>query len=340
MDTNTFNQKENGKKTTGKRVIIYFYMILILLLLVTTATYTWFALSKTPRVSNMAMYITAPSGLELALTPDSAEWGSQLSFLDMIPETTPLRPVTWSNADGIFYAASYGIDGRLTGRWQPLSDDVNANRDNYEGYYCVGTFYARTGENVTVSLSPAVEVSEGVAGSGTYLIGTPVWDADEIAHQNAGLGAENAMRIGIKITYLDTGLLPIEDSSLFYIYEPNCDTHADGSVGYVPTPSIDGTNTLIPEDKLITQTHSTWTEADPVQNGVQVYEFGEFTSPVELFYLKAEQKVMIQFYVWLEGQDVDCTNRIEEAQILANIQFSAAFEGGSGLQPIYPEESE
>ena len=96
----------------------------------------------------------------------------------------------------------------------------------------------------------------------------------------------------------------------------------------------------IPEDKLITQTHSTWTEADPVQNGVQVYEFGEFTSPVELFYLEAEQKVMIQFYVSLEGQHIDCTNRIEEAQILANIQFSATFENGSGLQPIYPEESE
>ena len=44
--------------------------------------------------------------------------------------------------------------------------------------------------------------------------------------------------------------------------------------------------------------------------------------------------VRIELYVWLEGQDVDCTNRISQAQILASIQFATETSGQSGLKPI------
>lgn len=314
-------------------LFIYFYLILLLLALSTVATYTWFSLSRTPQVSNLSMYVTSRSGLELALAPDSETWGSHLSYLDMVQDSIPLRPVTWSEKDQRFYAAVFGIDGRLTGQWEPLSDERNANRDNYEGYYVVGTFYARTGQDVTVSLTHAMEVEEGINGSGTYLIGTPKWDADQLAHSNAGQGAENAVRIGIRITPLDANNQPISQEETFFIYEPNCDTHLDGSQGYKETLSIDGDTSLIPKDRLILQSHTTWTESDPVQNGVQNFTFGEFLTPVELFSLDSNQKVMIRVYLWLEGQDVDCTNAIKEAQILANLQFRADPDNQSGMTP-------
>ena len=103
---------------------------------------------------------------------------------------------------------------------------------------------------------------------------------------------------------------------------------------YIATPSIDGDASLLPEDRLIVQNYSTWEETDPVQNGVQVYTIGDFTSSTELFSLKANQKAMIKLYLWLEGQDVDCTNQIKEAQIIANVQFKADSEVNSGLVPI------
>ncbi len=326
--------KKNNRPSRKTMIFIYFYIILLLLLLFTAATYTWFSLSKTPRVSNIAMYVTARSGMELALEPDSEEWGNQLSYLDMVGDTAPLRPITWSEKDQIFYAAVYNADGRLTGNWQPLSDAVNANRNNYEGYYCLGTFYARTSESVQVSLTSAVDIEEGITGSGTYLIGSPIWNSETVSHHNAGQGAENAVRIGIKITDLDEKNQPIEDNSIFYIYEPNCDTHINGTTGYVNTPSIDGTATLVPTDRLITQTHTSWTETDPVEKGEQIYTFGEFTSKPNLFRLKAGSKLRIQIYIWLEGQDMDCTNAIKEAQILANIQFLAQGDSQSGMTPI------
>jgi hypothetical protein len=46
------------------------------------------------------------------------------------------------------------------------------------------------------------------------------------------------------------------------------------------------------------------------------------------------QKVQISLYIWLEGQDVDCTNALEETRILANIQFDAVGESGTGLVPV------
>lgn len=327
----------NAKRTTKKpksfaHIVLYFYMVLILLVMLTVASYTWFSLSRTPRVSNMAMYLNAPTGMEISVSPLDGEWGKRLSYADMVNETSPLRPVTWSEKDQQFYGAVYGMDGRLTGSWTPLSDERNANRDHYEGYYCIGTFYARSDDTVIVSLTPAVAVEEGGAtGSGTFVIGTPDWDAAAVAHRNGGKGAEYAIRIGIKIHRLDEQYNPTDDPPLFYIYEPNSDRHVDGSEGYVDTPSIDGTDTLISRDRIYPQSTTSWVESDPPLRDQQIYTFGQFADQTDLFILQEDETVKIQIYIWLEGQDVDCTNAIDDARITANIQFLAQSYNESGM---------
>ena len=42
----------------------------------------------------------------------------------------------------------------------------------------------------------------------------------------------------------------------------------------------------------------------------------------------------IDLYIWLEGQDIDCLNAIQRAQLEANIQFTGDTESQSGLTPI------
>ena len=328
--------KRKSKIPRAWRVIVYFYMIVILLSLLTVASYTWFSLSRSPRVSDIYMFINSVTGLEISTDPLAEEWQLQLDFREMVDETAPLRPVTWSNQRKQFYAASYGVDGRLMNydQWQPLNDERNANKDNADGYYIKATFYARTGQTVDVSLSPAVEVSEGVDGSGTYLVGTPLWDSQAILHNNGGHGAETAVRVGIQITRVDEYGEPLGEESEFFIYEPNCDAHINGETGYVPTPSIDNTPTLIDEAHLIRQSFSRWADAYPVQRNVVVYSMGQFLDPPDLFQLEVGQMVRIDLYVWLEGQDVDCTNMINGAQILASIQMTAETQSQSGLIPI------
>ena len=327
---------ENKKKRPWLTIFLYLYLVLMLFSLLTVASYTWFSLSRTPRVSDLYMFVNSASGLELALEPDAADedWVLQLDFRDMVDVTTELRPVTWSEQDGCFYAACYGFDGRQTDQWEKLTDEANANKENLDGYYIKATFYARTGQDVALSLTPAIEVEEGKQGSGTYLIGYPEWDAQNIVHSNGGQGAECAVRVGIRITPVDKAGVQKGGASQFYIYEPNSDMHLDGSTAYVPTPSIDGTDTLVSEDRLILQSASTWTEANPVQRSVVIRDLGEFTTDTDLWSLAAGEIIQIDLYVWLEGQDVDCTNVINKAKILANIQFAGDAEHQSGMVPI------
>ncbi|MBR6768952.1 MAG: hypothetical protein IKM34_05645 [Clostridia bacterium] len=316
-----------------RRLILYAYMLLILLILTTVSAYASFSLSTTPRVSNLSIYINTVPGMEITLDPEDKEWGQHISYEDMFPEKYKLRPATWSQKDMKFYGARYSYDGKLKDQWEPLTDARHANNTSYENYYCIATFYAHSVRNIQVSLAPAVALDNGLSASGTYLMGEPVWNAETILHDNNGKGAENAIRIGLRVTRLDESLEPTGDAPEFIIYEPNADAHNDGSIGYLDTPSIDGSETLIEKDKIITQSASTWTETDPVERDVQKHQLGEFTDSSDLFTMKKDEVVKIEMIIWLEGQDADCTNAIADAGIVANLQFKVT-ELGGGLQPI------
>lgn len=329
-------QRQSEFRVRGLFLLLYWLGLMAVLLLLVGATYTWFSLSKTPRVNDMDLHVSSPAGLEIALRYDSAEeeWGQSLDFADMVDETSTLKPCTWSDEEQTFYAAAYGTDGRLHSISKRLTDAENANREGSEGYYTMGTFYARSDTTVQVSLSEAMTLEDGTECVGTYVIGTPVWNNQTILHDNGGSGAEYAIRVGIRVT-------PVNDAGettgepVFYIYEPNSDGHADGSTGYISTWSKDGAQSLVPEERLITQTTSTWREAYPVERDVTLREMGTFETKTELFRLEAGKLARIDLYLWLEGQDYDCTMAIgEAAQIVAHIQFASDYNEQSGLKPI------
>lgn len=330
--------QENTRKKTAYRphlLLLYWLAIMALLLLLVTATYTWFYISRTPRVNSMDLSVTSQVGLEISLRPGSdGDWGQTVRFDGMVTQSTPLKPCTWSDSEGRFYAAVYGADGRATGEWTPLSDAENANTEGEQGFYTMGTVYARSDTAVKVSLGEAVTLEDGTRSSGTYLIGTPVWDGEAVSHYDGGSGAEYAVRIGIRVTPVsETGAAA--GSPVFYIYEPNSDRHISGAGGYAETPSIDGEPTLVPENRLITQTSSYWTEVSPVQQNVTFRSMGRFTSDTYLFSLEAGQTARLDLYIWLEGQDADCTYEIgEEARVFASLQLTADYGSQSGLVPV------
>lgn len=318
----------------SSRTFLYCMLLLALLVLLVASSYTWFSLSKRPRVSELALYINAPTGLTIARNYDAeeAQWTQKLSFPDLVSEADPLKPVTYSQQNKGFFAVNYGFDGRMTDRFLPLSDQTHANRTDGNGYYVVGTFYARTDQRCRVSLAEAVELSDGESGAGTYVIGTPLWDERRLLHSDGGNGAETAIRLGFAVDKVNpkTGAETMETE--FTIYEPNCDRHPDGTVGLEQTPSIDGTETLA--SRLILQSASEWSEANPVQREVTIKKLGAFQNNMELFSVGPGEIVRIRLYIWLEGQDRDCVNSIDRAQIFANVQFHTDYSGQSGLVDI------
>ncbi len=325
-------KKSNPEKRKGWRATVrLLYILLIFVPLLSAATYTWFAISQTPTVNTMSLYINTPVGLEVTWDiQDKDSWGQNLNYADYVDGETILRPVTYSDSEQTFYAANFGWDGRISDIAYALTDERNANRNDGYGYYVKMTCYVRTDEPVSVSLSRAYE------NSGTYLIGTPVWNAEEIIHNDGGHGAQSAVRVGLRITDCDENGEAIGESK-FIIYEPNCNAHNDPYIAgnYFPTPAIDGSENLVPSDRLIRQTNTAWYEMDPVQNGLVAYQYGEFLDEPHLFDLEEDAMAKIEIYLWLEGQDMDCTNEIgSEAQIFANIQFYSVNKPNSGMEEI------
>ena len=316
-----------------QRIVWVLLLLLIMMPLCTVATYTWFSISRTPKVSDMEMTINCNSGLQIAWSADAPaeEWGQHLSFLDAVPQKTLLTPVTWVDSEDAFYTTLYGYDGRTFDLDRKLSDETDANTD--KGCYVTFSFYGRTDEHTDISLAHAGTDPDGRQLTGTYLMGTPLWDDKKICHYDGGLGSQNAVRMGLRITKLDKE--GKEGDSTFFIYEPNSDLHADGTRGYVPTPSADGSEHLVSEDRLLVQSASFWNERDPVLRDDVRWHVGEFEKDTFLLDLKADEMVRFDVYLWLESTDVDCVNTvIRGAQIFANLQLLAETHIHSGFEPV------
>ena len=326
MKTQTRFIRKRIRKTPY--IVFYIYMLIVLLSLFSVASYTWFTLSRTPKVNNMNVYITSGRGLELATSPGADNWQTQLDIYDAEEladyrgEGTPkpsLRQTTWSDSEECFYGPIYGYDGRLMTvlSWFPLTDVVD--KVTADSYYIKATIYARSGQPTDVSLAQPMAVNEsGIQGAGCYLVGDP----------NTGRGPETAIRIGMRMTYVDSSGDALSERSPMIIYEPNYDYHVDGSTGDIPTYSVHNlTELLVDEDRLIQQSFSKSSK-----------EPGEFQTNPVLFSLKPGEIVKIELYIWLEGQDVDCsnamTNGVDTTRILAGIQFTGITETQSGMTPI------
>lgn len=332
-------------------ILFYIYLLLVLLCMCTVASYTWFTLSWSPQVHGMNVYITSNTGLELASTPDAEVWSNQLNIYSTeelkkyadSEEKPALRQATWSEKNQCFYGPLYGYDGRLMDivkkdddnrqivSWYKLEDMIHANSLADSNYYIKATFYARCGQPVDVELAEPMDVDNmGTQGSGTYVIGEP----------NTGKGPETAVRVGFRITDVDQNGSPLSERGPMYIYEPNADRHVDGSTEPITTYSVDDFlyetpltengkivyRPLVENTRLIRQTFSK--KGEP----------GQFLENPSLFSLDAGEIVKIELYIWLEGQDVDCSNAMSDGvtttQIEANIQFTGSTEAQSGMTKI------
>lgn len=320
------------------RTVLYFCLLLGLLSLLVAASYTWFALSHTPRISDMDVSISGQTGLELSadVTAEDDAWNEVLDFAQLVSEDTVLKPATWSESRQAFVTYRYSVDGRaVEGEYEELTDEQNANRSDDYAYYVKGVFFARSQAEVQVSLGDAVEVNGGENAAGTYVIGMPIWNGEAVRHEDGGQGAETAVRLGLRVGKADPETGQWLDDSEFYIYEPNYDKHIDPEItDDQPTPSIDGGDTLTDEAHIIRQTASSWSEADPVLATATIKSLGEFDKNIQLFSLENGEVERIELYIWLEGQDIDCSNLIESAKIIASLNFAADYSGQSGLEVI------
>ena len=301
------------------------YLLLILALLLSVATYTWFSISHTPQIHNMALYVNTYTGLQMANAMDAPEdeWGNDWIYSEHHQEPAVLRPITYSDREDCFYTARVGKDGRVVDIAQLLDDDHHANRSDVNGYYLKFDIFVRTDEAVSVSLANTEQ--------GTYVVEMPKWNLSRLCHEKTDNGLERAMRVGFRITCYDEQGNTIGEKPRMIVYEPNACEDDD----YRATACVDQAEYLVPPERLIRQQMTLWQEADPIQKDHVIYHCGEFIDNPALFDLMAGQVAQIEIYLWLEGQDADCVyDCLSSTNILTHLQFHSVPQKQSGMEEI------
>ena len=325
------------EKKQKYKLYTMFLLALIATIAMVTASYAWLGISRVPFVSDINLSIMTYNALWIAHDVDGqpGEWESYLDMSAILEDMVPLKPVTY--ADGAFYKVNYGEDGRPAGLSPIAPENINVTYPDgdtgtkadeaaeQQGWMIRLDYWLKAeGATADVFLGEAMATADGRRGAGTYVVGEPVWNDTVIAHENGGNGAETTIRFGFACTNTDLDGVPTGDT-IFTVYEPNADIHADGSLGYVETQSAWG-GPLVDMERLVRQEASTWTEQTPVLQDVVIYEMGDFLSNPALFTLVDGGMVKVTMYIWMEGQDIDCSNMAvaDETAIAANIQFKVS----------------
>ncbi len=297
-----------------------FFLALASIVAMVTATYAWLEISRLPSVSDISLTLITENSVLIAHDEGNqpGEWNNFLDMSAILEDMEPLQPITYSANNNTLYSVEYGDDGRPAGLANSAAD---------EDYIEVTFWMMSASTETTIQLAEPDANGESSMGGGTYVVGEPIWNSSTISHDNGGNGGETTIRIGFDIQKTDLNYNPIGQSE-FFIYEPNANVHVDGSTGYIATSSTDGSSTLVDSSNLIIQNSSSWTEQSPVLQDSVVYTMGEFQQNTTLFTIDSNTLVKITMYIWMEGQDVDCSNMAiaEESLLLANIQFEADLE--------------
>jgi len=349
-----------------KMLVALFFTVLTTIAFV-GSSYAWISLSTAPIVSDLLLNVVSNTDLMIAFDVDGepGEWGSILNFSEL-PEGSVLKPITFSASRGIFLAPRYGWDGRtdfsdpipLTDEFGNLLETVDssvaADAEGSSPEYGILRFdlWFYTGAaDCTVSFTHAAKREEhGEMGSGTFVIGEPIWNEETLCHEESGKGAEYAVRFAFVIH-------PYEKDGAYEIvlYEPNCDGGRGGCEAYeVETENEDGTTETAILDYLITassdeaggalegtykiirQRSSAFADKDPALIDEVEYSEGAFIDEdVSLFDLRVEEPRKVTMFVWLEGQDADCNNAVSGGAILANLQFMGSM--GYEHEDLHPE---
>lgn len=267
------------------------------------ATYAWFTLSNTAKISNLSLTVGEASGLMIA--PEvfdtegngkPGEYVSDLALTALDGAVGKLMPATLAKYD---QEEEYSIlkptySGNSITAYEKVntSTEVMTDTENDgEYYYYEKVFYLMTaGSKLNIQLTAGSSVIDDTDEGG---VAYPACDA-------------------IRIAFFDGDS---QDEELLAVYEPN----SDEDWGTTRTDKVLAGN--------ITATNATLYSGDLIKQQKSDLTFlsnGEGTNSETLFTLTQSTDRRIIMRVYFEGSDAECCNIISLNKILGNLQFTTA----------------
>ncbi len=301
-----------GTKTTKqlRKIRNTVMMVLICVLLLSTATYAWFSVSSTAKVTNLTMTVGSEQGLQIA--PDENKSGngtpgtysSELEFAADENDTTstyyiakPLLPATMLATDSSIQKPVY-TDGDVTAVEAVESDEILKDGETEDGkyYYYTTTFYLKTtGEsNVNVKLAESsLTETYKLQNDATEITGTYILNYLENTSDAATQVGAKALRIRLVSAADDTEI----------IYQPLSD--------FTPTGQL----------SMATDARGNATTAGVEPTNVQLQD-GTFDSAKNDGYITVTPDgTRITMEIWLEGTDDCCADEIMAQDIIGQLSF-------------------
>lgn len=276
--------RTNGVKSKKQRIIATVAATVCSAALLTTATYAWFSLTNSAKVNQLTLKAGTTGSL---LISNSATEGFSDAISLTLDEECCLRPL--STLDGTsFHKPVYGTDGVVESveviavTNTELDEMINETEDN-GGWLIKKTFYLKA-----TTKSELTEV-------GIKLLAPKNTDSGTAIDNATGTNGAEAIRVSF--TYNGTTK----------ILEPNADatfteaTTQASLAGWSDVSTIkQGKNHLFSIDNGSTYT--------------------DYVSE-ELFRIPTNQAVEVTMYIWLEGADKECVNKIVGNTINAEFRF-------------------
>lgn len=324
-------EKDTKKKKSGlrKAMLPAFAMLLASVLSLTTMTYAWFTQGTEADVGEFQLDVAAGGGLEISTTGMDGSWKSTITSeeiqtieaIQTFQASSKLTPVSTVGA--------ISAEGKLS-FYTAHIDDTSAHQitsvTEAEGGYLVFALYFRNGESSEKNISVDGTAFKHVTEKTDY-----AHLATRVAFVNSGWHVATSANSD-QYTNGETG-------GNAKIYDTNSDNHTQEGLADFRANGVD---TLIVNSEGVTH--------DNFQSGALKYygvkgeynnpdtkqpAFGRFTEQSEVtelvtpavgtdtfFTLQPASITKITVYIWVEGQDVDCTNYISSHHLQASLKFS------------------
>ena len=336
----------NYEKKRKRKIFLSILMILFVAIVLTASTYAWFTSNQTVTVNQIDVSVAASNGLQIST--DAEVWKTVITNDDIVATTTgtgsnystnenmiPFKSygqiIPVSTAGGIgsagklaFFAGT--LQNNATTGDLELTATAETETKGTTGHFVAFDLFFKVDTTSQVYLTPSSNVVAFDSNDDRGLK-----NAARVAWLREGSGGFEQSRDvwqGYKAT-TTTDAHNNPDNNLI-IWEPNSETHtAAGTLnarlyGYNSTAvnALDywGVKAAISTPVGVNDRSTTYFQ-NPVTGLLTTTNASGVPAGTQWFRLTAGV-TKVRFYLWIEGQDVDCENSASGSSISYNMQFS------------------
>lgn len=335
------------KKQKKNKVSSLILLLLLTVIMLATSTYAWFTSNETVKVEEITVNVATAGGIQISA--DAATWKAKIGNTDII---TGYVGDANQLPGGASSMTAVSTDGTLlsNGRLQMFKGDDKA--DTTGAFMLTATadneVKGVTGDFVAFDLF--LKLDETEAKDIYFTTNTDVIDVDNT-------GIINAARVAFvvegnqasNVAAANALSLTTTNTSNVYIWEPYPFTHLQSAIDNATSNYSDLLSGVSLSTTMATKlpydgVSQAITTPIPIEKTNHVSDSGAYAAyftPVTTLDMLNEGKVWftlqpgitkIRVYFWIEGQDIDCENKVSGSDITLSFGFSLLTQTDQGSE--------